>query len=977
MTRAFVAALLLACTGATAAAEEWPLRGWGVDERLEDPSVIAAALRDASAKTGDLPLFVRLDIGVNPSAADSEKGLSAIDTRVREYEALGIPVLLVVDIGSEPAGQSDAWVRRVRAIGERFRGRVAGYQIGRTLGTDPRAYAFLLKLAAVQLRSIDTTSIVVQATGNGDLAAAQVQLHAEGTIPYVDAVAVDGARSDAASAVAVLHATLERDDPTARIIVAGIPLAGEAAESWLRTYFSYLGNTPRTTTFGGTRDQLAAAFRAASALRDVLAGETVTLDEQAAGLRLVRGANDVTSRVGHRLLYNLSNFSTYLVYWSDDDDTQPIRVELTEPSGREPMIRDALTADARAVSDFKWDPGTKRVQLTAPPAPRPLVLDFNYGAGDVYVSRSEVVQAADLKVEEIIFRYQQAQAAQDALLGTYVANVIMEQHFRATVTDSYDVVTDNRFYVSKGAVEWEELSFSVNGAKWGPDRPPFPLLQAEKVLSLPLDLRLGADYRYTLRGAETIVGRRCYIVEFEPLGATESLYRGRVWIDAERFTRLKLQAVQTRLDVPIVSNEETHTFEPVGNVQGRDVYLLTRLSSKQIVLIAGRNLLLEKEARFSDFRLNPPDFDTLRDAAHDSEHIMYRDTEAGLRYLVKQGEQRVVSEMQTTRAKAMAFGTTIDPSYAFPLPMFGINYLDFEFLGNKNSQLALLFAGVLALGNVQRPRIFDQPLNLNVDFFAIAVPTSDRIYDVSGERADERLQNIPFSTGANFGYQFTDFQKVSASYQFRYDFFFRDRDTPESFVTPSSTVTNAGGLGYEYSRGGYTLLANGTVFRRASWRPWGNPEALVTGGQTYKKYTVGGSKDVFMGPFQKLHFNAQWFGGRDLDRFSMYQFGLFDETRMHGVPASGVRFEELAMVRASYSFNVFDQYRFDLFLDRAVGRTPEAADEWLHVTGTGVALNLRAPWNTMLRVDAGKSFLPDLYRGLGSVVVQVLVLKPL
>ena len=173
------------------------------------------------------------------------------------------------------------------------------------------------------------------------------------------------------------------------------------------------------------------------------------------------------------------------------------------------------------------------------------------------------------------------------------------------------------------------------------------------------------------------------------------------------------------------------------------------------------------------------------------------------------------------------------------------------------------------------------------------------------------------------------------------------------------------------------MLANGSVYRRATWRPWGSPEALVTGGQTYEKYTVGGSKDVFVGPFQKLHFNAQWFGGRDLDRFSMYQFGLFDETRMHGVPASGVRFEELAMARASYSFNVFDQYRFDLFLDRAVGRTPEAADQWLNVTGTGVALNLRAPWNTMLRVDAGKSFLPDLYRGLGSVVVQVLVLKPL
>ena len=117
MTRAFVAALLLACTGATAAAEEWPLRGWGVDERLEDPSVIAAALRDASAKTGDVPLFVRLDIGVNPSPTGLETGLTAIDTRVREYEALGIPVLLVVDtVNARPGDRGTIDIQKVTLI---------------------------------------------------------------------------------------------------------------------------------------------------------------------------------------------------------------------------------------------------------------------------------------------------------------------------------------------------------------------------------------------------------------------------------------------------------------------------------------------------------------------------------------------------------------------------------------------------------------------------------------------------------------------------------------------------------------------------------------------------------------------------------------------------------------------------------------------------------------------------------------------
>ena len=79
---------------------------------------------------------------------------------------------------------------------------------------------------------------------------------------------------------------------------------------------------------------------------------------------------------------------------------------------------------------------------------------------------------------------------------------------------------------SKGtAVEWEEQSFSVNGSKWGADRPAFPLLQAEKVLSLPLELRLNQDYRYELAGMERVGELECYRVRFEPTTDDAALYR--------------------------------------------------------------------------------------------------------------------------------------------------------------------------------------------------------------------------------------------------------------------------------------------------------------------------------------------------------------------------------------------------------------------------------------------------------------------
>ena len=295
----------------------------------------------------------------------------------------------------------------------------------------------------------------------------------------------------------------------------------------------------------------------------------------------------------------------------------------------------------------------------------------------------------------------------------------------------YDVASDNRYFVSGSDVEWEELSFSVNGTKWGPDRPAFPLLQAEKVLSLPLQLRFDNDYRYRLAGTERVGEYDCYVVRFDPVGAGHSLYRGTVWIDRRTFARVKVQAVQTSLSAPVVSNEEIQTYAPVASIGNRPVFLFTGLTARQIMLIAGRNLLVEKSVVFSDFHVNPEGFEGSRDEARQSDRIMYRETDRGLRYYVKDGDTRVVSDRSTKSARAMAMGVTLDPSYAFPLPIFGINYLDFEFRG-PDSQLAILFAGVLAAGNVQRPKLGGTPLDASVDFFAIAVPSSDRVYDAGG-----------------------------------------------------------------------------------------------------------------------------------------------------------------------------------------------------------------------------------------------------
>jgi hypothetical protein len=323
----------------------------------------------------------------------------------------------------------------------------------------------------------------------------------------------------------------------------------------------------------------------------------------------------------------------------------------------------------------------------------------------------------------------------------------------------------------------------------------------------------------------------------------------------------------------------------------------------------------------------------------------------------------------------LAVGTWVDPSYDYPLPIVGLNYLNFEFPG-KNGQLAVLFAGVLALVNMQRPQILGPHVDLSFDLFAIAVTSRDKMFEQGGAIKGEELDTRPFSTGVNVGYQFTEFQKLTGHYQFRYDWFRRTSSTEAAFGVPTSTATNVFSVGYEYRRGGYSLQGSATYNQRSSWKPWGAEGDYDPKHRDYLKYQANFSKEFF-GGLHKFRVNLGYFGGRDLDRFSSYQFGMYDETRIHGVPAAGVRFPELAMLRGSYSFNLLEMYRVDLFAEQALGRDPDPGTRWRSITGLGLGFNLRGPFRTFVRGEVGKSFLPKLYSGAGSWNAQIMFLRPL
>jgi hypothetical protein len=963
--------VLVASSIAAAQAPEGPRAVVFVDDSLRNDDAIADMLRSVAARQKRTVAGVRLFIPGNIDDA----GLVALDARLNRYP--GDTRVWLWMGGPLDADRAQSWRATLQRVLTTSGRRVSTLEIDID-DSPPELASFALRIAASEARVINPQVKIALA---GSAARDSDRLNAIYTrevAPSIDLLGLAyGGHADQAAAF------LSNIDPTATLISIGHGISeppARAAQECVRTIMFGLGGKIGAVAFMGTPVALDACLTALAPAAPLLNGDVLALDAATAGLTLRIDGQDAHDRVRAQLLFDQEQQSTWLIYDAPAGAT-PLDVEVRLATDGRPTVVDfPSTGSPRSIASER-DASTGVTRLRAPRSGRPTLIGFNEGASAGFTERTGVTAARKLSVEEIIAKHQQQQLAQDAVVENYVASARTEQHFRPTVTDSgYDVVSENTYFVDREGIEWEERAFFLNGSHWGADRPAFPLLQPEKVLSLPLALRLGDDYRYTLVGESTVDDVPCYEVNFEPIHTERSLYKGTVWIDRESFARVRVRAVQTRMSAPVVSNDETQTYRTVTTIDGRPVVLLTELIARQIVMIAGRNLMLEKHAQFDSFRVNADDFLDLRQAARSSDRIMFRETERGLRYYNKEGGTRVVSERGTTHAKAMAMGVLLDPSYTFPLPIFGINYLDFEFKGHPDTQLAILFAGVLAAGNIQRPKIGHTPLDASVDFFAIAPPATDRLFDGKEEREDQRLLTWPLSTSVNLGWQANAFLKVSAQYQFRFDGYVRDRTTEESFTVPSSTTTNGIGGAWEYRRGGYSIVANGTLFRRSSWKTWGATDDLQTSDDSrarYAKYSVIASRDFNLDAFQKIHIDAGLFGGRHLDRFSRYQFGMFDDTRIHGVPASGIRFDDLRMMRGSYSFNIFEQYRLDLFLEQAWGRDRLAGPDWHPLTGTGVGVNLRAPWHTMLRVDFGHSFLPDRYSGLGSTTLQVMLLKPL
>ena len=622
-------------------------------------------------------------------------------------------------------------------------------------------------------------------------------------------------------------------------------------------------------------------------------------------------------------------------------------------------------ADGR-ISVAPETPGVERVTLSN----GDVVVRVPAGEGR-FAEGVQVVTARKLTVREIIARHQAAAARQRRAVRQLISTGTMTLTFEAPGFPApLAITTEAVIYTAPDRTEIEQREIRVNGIAFqGGNVPRLPLLEPERVAAPPLAIALTDVYRYSLAGEDDARGVRCYVLSFDPIDRRRSLFSGRAWIAMDSFAMVKVSATQTALRGPIVSSEQTDEFRSES-----DLWLLDRSDIRQIYEGAGHRTPIHRVLRITRHEINSPDFEARRQSAYASSSVMLRDTAEGFRYLQRQpGAAGGVGRVEPTvagraeRVRTVALGVIIDPNISRPLPFAGLSYVDFNLFGT-GTQMNGFFGGTYGQLAIAVPSLGGSRWQLGGRAFAIASSYNDRAFIDGREHYEANITQRPAHASAWLLRPLTSRLTVRAGYDFDYTHYGAADSTAASFRVPASQAAHALRLGVEGQWAGWSASGWWAGARRAGWREWGVPgdggstAARVTGlgeyaeGQRdFQKFGALLTRSFVASPRLVGRVEVAWMAGRDLDRFSRYSFGSFDN-RLRGYPSALIRYDRGGVVRGSAAWAAGRLLRLDGFLDTAFVRDPGFGRSAKNYTGIGAAAEVPAPFGTLIAIEWGYGF---------------------
>jgi hypothetical protein len=605
----------------------------------------------------------------------------------------------------------------------------------------------------------------------------------------------------------------------------------------------------------------------------------------------------------------------------------------------------------------------------------------------------DVSGAAVITVEQVLARHLEVQAGRDRRLRHFSADLTTEMWYQLGASGrAVEVRIEGSYHQDdQGVREVENRRFFVNGAPFHPGkRPPeIPLLQPEKVTVVPLDVHLDRTYAYELLGKTSWRGRPAWRVAFRPLETDAARVSGVAFIDAETHDRLKVQAVQTNLEPPVLSSEQVDAYLPAQAADGSEHWLIAQSDVQRTVSILGASVVVRMRMTFRNHRINEEGFVSELEAAHASDHQMLRETDVGLQYLRKQPDGTRQAEPASTKKVLLAFGARVDASYDSVVPLAGVNWLDHDFRG-KGLQLNVFAAGALNTLSLADPSLFGRRLEGSLEVYLPFISRRDRLRLPGGSIDDGEVVKVRTpSVELGLGVPVGRFGKLAVSAELEHATWTEDDDTAPGWEAPSDGFVSTVAVRGEYHRRGWDARARLERTHRFDWEPWGPdggttaPEYFEPGDDDYWTWRAGVAHRWFLPRNQAFSVAVDTFGGSGLDRFSQLEFQGFGGADLSGFDGSGIHFDTAVVTRVGYGVDVGGVMGIELSVEAARVRNRELPDavvdehgEWSDQVGIGLEGTVPGPWGTIVAFDVGCAAWASDHEGVeGDLVAQVVFFK--
>jgi hypothetical protein len=327
------------------------------------------------------------------------------------------------------------------------------------------------------------------------------------------------------------------------------------------------------------------------------------------------------------------------------------------------------------------------------------------------------------------------------------------------------------------------------------------------------------------------------------------------------------------------------------------------------------------------------------------------------------------------RVRTLAAGVIVDPNISIPLPFAGLNYVDFDLFGT-GIQFNGFFGGSYGQMALAAPSIGGTRWQFGARASAIASSYNDRSFEAGREIFAENIRQRPAQAAAWVLRPLGARLAVRAGYEVDYTAFGRAPETSEQFEVPADQVVHGARLALEGQRGGWAGSVWWNGARRSGWRRWGPATgAYDPEDQDFHRFGAVVSRSTAFSPAFVTRVELTAMSGTDLDRFSRYSFGTFDN-RLRGYPAALVRYDRGAVLRGAAAWSASRFVRVDGFLDTALVRDRGYGTGYRSYTGAGAAIEAPLPYGILGAVEWGFGFRGVNGDGsLGTHVIRVSALK--